>query len=178
MTPIILLLISLVVLPVLGLVGWKVLTQKPAPTKRVTAKPAAQPKEHENVVVNVPLGPQRPRHDNGASMRHTGGGMHTGGSSSAALDQIAENVNEALSLPKKVLLVWLFDHSASADSLRQDVIGQLPHLYQKLTPPSTAAKPDGADKDATKPAADDSPVLSLVAHFGEHVKFATEEPVA
>ncbi|HEX3869708.1 MAG TPA: hypothetical protein VHV77_04645, partial [Pirellulales bacterium] len=29
-----------------------------------------------------------------------------------------------------------------------------------------------------KPAADDSTVLSLVAHFGEHVKFATEEPVA
>jgi hypothetical protein len=201
LTPIFLLVISVVALPVLGLVAWKVLKQKPAatvvqqqptqPAQKQPATPAARPQTQRSSMDGVgevstetrpiPRAGRTSFQDvydsdeqrfgnngqfrNGSGMhRGSSGGYSGGGDASRAIEKAAASVNQALSLPKKVLVVWLFDQSASASSLRSDVVGQLSNFYGKLKPPAGSA--------------DDQPVLSMVGHFGEKVTFATEEPVA
>ncbi|HEX4132620.1 MAG TPA: vWA domain-containing protein [Pirellulales bacterium] len=188
--PILLLLVSLVLLPVLGFVGWKVLKQKPvmATTRAVkTEAPADYP----------PVAKQESGNSSGGHFSYGSGGaenfvvdkqnFHTPGEeyrsnrggrdnshassglsldSSGAIDQIANSLTEALGLPKKVLVVWLFDETASAESLRRDVMGQMQPMYRRLA---------DAAKSAT---GGDPPVLSLVGQFGDKLNFLTPEPVA
>ncbi len=174
--PIFLLLLSFIALPLLGLVGYKVMTRKPVAQ---TAPAADQPVQvgsratngdrssEESVIVDVPLGP-RPSQSRPSAKRNASFGGYGGVDTSAAMDSIANIAGEALSLPKKVLIVWLFDGSKSADNLREQVINDMPRLYQKI-------EKQGGEENASL---DNSPLLSYVAEYGETVNFLTDKPVA
>ena len=87
-----------------------------------------------------------------------------------AVDRVAQEAHDALGLGKKVLVVWLFDESASAASLRREVTDQFESFYK------TVATAESAEASAAT--GDDAPVLSVVGGFSSVVKFATEEPEA
>ena len=87
-----------------------------------------------------------------------------------AVDRVAQDAHDALALGKKVLVVWLFDESASAANLRREVTEQLESFYK------TASDAESSDGQAA--AGDDAPILSVVGGFSSVVKFATEEPEA
>jgi hypothetical protein len=173
--PIFLLLLSFIALPLLGLVGYKVMTRKPVAQ---TAPAADQPVQvgslatgdssnEESVIIDVPLGP-RGSQSRSSSKRNSFDGGYGGINTSTAMDSIANIAGEALSLPKKVLIVWLFDSSKSADNLRAQVINDMPRLYQKIEKPSSEENPS----------LDNSPLLSYVAEYGENVNILTDKPVA
>ncbi|HWB00969.1 MAG TPA: vWA domain-containing protein [Pirellulales bacterium] len=186
--PIMLLLASLVVLPVLAFAGWKVLNKPPpAQTAQVVVKkrvveipsgdlpdPTAFAAGHKarNIVRDDLYPPGDPRYE---SQHPRGGNLSTGGAygagggdASTAIDKIAANLNTALSIPRKVLVVWLFDATASADSVRRSVISEMPQMYQRLKPPK------GDDESSP----DTAPILSLVAQYSDKVDFITSEPIA
>ncbi len=201
LAPIFLLLISVIALPALGLVAWKVLKHKPAatvvqqPSQPAQKQQASTPQHRATDVVgevstetkHIPrvsrgsfqdvydsdeqrFGNNGQFRDGSGMNRGSSGGYSGGGDASRAVEKAAASVSQALGLPKKVLVVWLFDQSGSASSLRSDVVGQLPNFYSKLKTPAAPA--------GDQPSGDDSPVLSLVGHYGETVTFETPEPVA
>src|SRR5882762_5739274 len=53
-----------------------------------------------------------------------------------------QQLRDALALPKKVLVVWLFDQTASATQLRHEVVAHLPQLYRELPAGPEKPKPD------------------------------------
>jgi hypothetical protein len=160
-------LVPLVGIPVLGVVAYRVLT-KPPETQQVIHVAAAKPvdKGPTEAELLAEAAKQKAKEDAEAAMDAPVGSGPVN-SASGAVDQITEKLQEALAIPKKVLVVWLFDESASAANLREDVIKRLDRCYRTL---------NGKEKPPAK--ADDARVLSAVASFGEKVTFLTEEPVA
>ena len=91
------------------------------------------------------------------------GMSHSIADAGKACQGVQEVIGDALGVPKKVLVIWLFDRTASCASLRQDVAGKLPDMYKKL-----AGTGEG----------DDATLLSVVGEFGADVHFITETPEA
>jgi len=85
-----------------------------------------------------------------------------------AVEHIGANIHDALSLPRKVLVVWLVDESNSCADYRQELNTAMDKMYKGLK----QTKPE-ADKEL-----DDQPLLSVVAGFAKDVRFATPEPTA
>jgi hypothetical protein len=144
-------------LPVLGFFAYKLVMKKPevivetvivkAPPvkKRPVEKPSA-----DDADSGMPEG-QLARMDNNPSRRQrnqsrprarqpAGDGRPT---VVTAVDRVAQDAHDALRLGKKVLVVWLFDESASAATLRREVTGQLDDFYK------TAALADASESSET-----------------------------
>ncbi len=105
-----------------------------------------------------------------------GGGMGRSAHVGQATDRFGAVLQDALNIPRKVLVVWLFDQSASAQSLRNEVIGELPRMYDKFG--LTAVAADAAAEEDAQKKLDAAPALSLVGEFGNEFKMLTEQPVA
>ncbi|HEX3656965.1 MAG TPA: vWA domain-containing protein [Pirellulales bacterium] len=167
--------VSVVGLPVLGFAAYKLLNRPPTvivTTEHITAPPIKYEKFH----------PDPPKKDAQAMASASRGndsfgpGLGSGGSADGrvtsipdAVNRITEQLSKAITDTKshQVLVVWLFDASASNDHARGEVLGRLDALYQEL---AAAAKKTDEDK---APA-----VLSVVGAFGPSVEFLTKEPTA
>ncbi len=85
-----------------------------------------------------------------------------------AVEQIAFNVQEALEIPRKSLIVWLFDDSNSNSDYRRQVAGQMSRMYNSLKLPKV--EPGKID---------DAPLLTMIGAYGEELpRFITPEPTA
>ncbi|MBS0209394.1 MAG: VWA domain-containing protein [Planctomycetes bacterium] len=217
---ILLMLVSVVALPVVGLVGWKMYKSggvlaigKKPPVESVAHQPAhgsgtrtggkgSKPGGNEMAMNDLPEQEQKTfqlggsdevpsgaddytGQGNGTGRRSRrqrgfaegadfraggngggGGRMSMGHSMSdvpKALQGVESVLGDALAIPKKVLVVWLFDRTASCQSLRQEVANQLPAMYKRLNP-------TGEGGDAT--------LLTMVGQFGADFNFITESPEA
>ena len=163
-------------LPVLGFFAYKLLLKQPAvivETGSSTQPPVKKPVEKPHAEVQparCPAGANCKMERNQTrqpTRQSAGDGRPTVAS---AVERVAQEAHDALGLGKKVLVVWLFDESASAATLRREVTDQFDSFYK------TVAAAEPAEGKAA--AGDDAPVLSVVGGFSEVVKFATEEPEA
>lgn len=85
-----------------------------------------------------------------------------------AVEQIAFNVQEALEIPRKSLIVWLFDDSNSNSDYRRQVAGQMSRMYNSLKLPKV--EPGKID---------DALLLTVIGSYGEELpRFITPEPTA
>lgn len=173
-------LVTLAAVPALGFAAYKLLTRPPDVVvhTQVVSKPRKTAPKPEAVPERSAVAEQARRHY--TSMRQTEPAAITGGSGVAgAIGHIAEDVREALGLGKKVLVIWLFDESASSASLRSDVAGQLPTFFAQIknAEEEFSAK-QSKDKNSSASGGDDAPVLSVVGGFSDKVNFATAEPTA
>lgn len=87
----------------------------------------------------------------------------------SALKMVTAHVRDALEL-RPTLVVWLFDRSASAQQLRERVVGRFAEAYQELAAGGRLAE---SGKSAGSP-----PLLSVIAAFGKQIDFLTPEPSA
>ncbi|HEY5316190.1 MAG TPA: hypothetical protein VIK18_26920 [Pirellulales bacterium] len=170
--------VSVIGLPVLGFAAYKLLTRPPTTIvtyEHVQAEPIKVEKFH-------PEPPKKDPRAVAAASRGRDSAFGPGSGSAGgrvtsvpdAVDQIAQQLAKAVTdtTTHQVLLVWLFDQSASNDHVRSEVAGRLDTLYQEL---ATAAQKAAGDKpaDGKSPA-----VLSVVGAFGPSVEFLTKEPTA
>lgn len=160
---ILLLLIPLAGIPALGYVAYKVVfsQQPPKPVAQAPKPKAPPPKPPEPVAVTPP-----PKTFD-EPLQPTTGRVST---IPAAVDRVTSELQAALELPKKVLVVWLLDQSASAENHRREVIARMETMYRHL---AAAAK----DAHSAEPG-DGPPVLSAVVAYGPKVNVLTETPVA
>lgn len=215
-TAIIMMVVSIIALPVVGVLVWKMyqsggkleigkktpvatapaahgpvkptLTRQPARMKDVPDDTDTAMNEGGSRVVqtfqlggsdDVPSGADdfggqgRPGRRRGGFAENPGRGFGNGGRSGGmsmssrsydvpgSLKGVEGVLADALSVPKKTLVVWLFDRTASCAQLRQEVAGQIPEMYKRL-----AAKGEG----------DDATLLSVVGEFGADFNLLTESP--
>jgi hypothetical protein len=180
--------LSIVGLPVLGFAAYKLWKRPPTVITTVThvqldpvdATPAPLAKVKTPSELAASSRDDDSKFGPGSAAGDLGGRVT---SASDAVDRIAGQLSQAIGeLHKKVLVVWLFDQSASNDRARSEVAGRMDHLYGEL---AAAAKSTADEKPAgDQPAGDqpatgaDASVLSVVAAFGPGVEFLTKEPTA
>jgi hypothetical protein len=164
----------LAALPVLGFFAYKLLLKQPTvvvETQIVKAppvkKPVQQPGSGEHPPAPTMVAKVERNDFRQPARQPASDGRPT---VATAVERVAEEAHDALGLGKKVLVVWLFDESASAATLRREVTDQFDSFYK------TVAAAESAEGKAA--AGDDAQVLSVVGGFSDVVKFATEEPEA
>ncbi len=122
----------------------------PAPTQVARVEPPVTPPTKAVDVAPPKKGPGKPT------------------SVAQAVEHIGATIHEALSIPRKVMVVWLVDESNSNADYRRDLRDGLEKMYAGLK----QTKPV-KDKEL-----DEQPLLSVVAAYGKDIRFATPEPTA
>ncbi len=147
-----------VALPLLGFFAYKLLLKKPeviVETVVVKAPPvkkrAVEKPSDDN---SAAVGDQMARMDrqSGLGQRNKTRKPAGDGRSSvaAAVDRVAQDAHDARELGKKILVIWLFDESASAAMLRREVTGEFDNFYKVL---ATAEPPEAASSKPSETAA-------------------------
>jgi hypothetical protein len=135
-------------------------------TPAAPAKPAATPAKTEVASVEPKMSTPEPQRNVDVAPPKKGPGKPT--SVAQAVEYIGANIHEALSIPRKVMVVWLVDESNSNADYRRDLRDGLEKMYAGL-------KQTKAEKGKEL---DDQPLLSVVAAYGKDIRFATPEPTA
>ncbi|MBL8826176.1 MAG: VWA domain-containing protein [Planctomycetaceae bacterium] len=134
------------------------------PAKAAPAMPASTPTPTQIARVEPPVTPPTKAVD--VAPPKKGPGKPT--SVAQAVEHIGASIHEALSIPRKVMVVWLVDESNSNADYRRDLRDGLEKMYVGLK----QTKPI-KDKEL-----DEQPLLSVVAAYGKDIRFATPEPTA
>lgn len=134
------------------------------PAKATPAAPASTPAATQVARVDPPVTPPTKAVD--VAPPKKGPGKPT--SVAQAVEHIGASIHEALSIPRKVMVVWLVDESNSNADYRRDLRDGMEKMHAGLK----QTKPV-KDKEL-----DDQPLLSVVAAYGKDIRFATPEPTA
>ena len=138
----------------------------PAAEEHVAAENAIDRMKHADVIDTIEL--DAPANERGPM------------TAERAFDRIMAEVRDALEL-RPVLVVWLFDHTASAELLRQNVMLRMTRAYPRLLKRAAACgqpQAKSSTHEVDESLEPEARLLTVVGSFGSEVRFLTEEPVS